>query len=1346
MHKTNEYARYAALSFLVCQLAPAFSAPSSTPLFLTAGATPNVLINLSVEGPMGGAAYNDQLGSPSGCAGRISYAGDSNYGNCYFPATTYLGYFDPNKCYTYDTGVTYTWNGGNRNGAFIPAGAVNNTSHECTSKWSGNFLNWATMTAIDTFIYTMTGGNRVIDTTTTTVIARARKGSDAWFPYKIIGTGLTNAVTPSTVTTKADSTLIIYNKDGISFGISSTRSGASGATTNGWDYFNVAVKVCSSAADKEGNCTVYTDNSSPAKTYYKPEGLIQTNAEKLRFGLTSYLLDSDQERDGGVLRSNMKYVGPRKYDGSTGNWLDNFVTTPATGTSQREWLPAGGANAGTLISNPDNASGNLNSGVINYINRFSEPGYKGHDPISELYYESLRYFKNLGPTPSFYGKDTSNGRNLTAVSRSSTDGRTGGFWFYTSGEWVDPIQYSCQKNFIIGINDQSPWLDKRLPGTSFTTSTLNGTALVGHDWGEPPNADNSINVTTWTNKVGTNEGLNTTWTATGTWTSTGTAGSVSGTNNSVGGDATNFSTDCGSSRVVTNLGTVMATCPHPQKQDSYYIAGLAYYANTTDLRTDFSGKQTVSTFMIDTQEYSSNPLDGPKNMLWLAGKYGGFIDKNNNSKPDQASEWDVDGDGVPDNYVLATQPEKMILGLQQSFRDIENRTSSSASVAANSTRLDTGTVIYQVKFYSGDWSGQVVAYSLNSQGQLDQTIWNSDTTLAISTSTQADARKIYTWNATGLNGQEFKCDSSGLGTATIPNTTCGLNATQRSLLGSTQQERVDLLSYLRGNQTNEKTTTNPSGIFRARNRTLGDVINSDPAYVGQANYGYDVLSDANGGGTTYATFRAGNATRTNMVYVGANDGMLHAFNADTGAELFSFVPNASFGTSANPLLKSLSSLTYSHKYLVDGSPVVSDAYIGSAWTTYLVGTMGMGGRSVFALDVTNPTTFTKDNVKWEFDSSVSAELGYVLGKPVIVRMGNGRWAAIFGNGYGGSSTKAKLFIVYLDADLTNGWTLGTDYLIIDTDDTTSNGLAAPAVLVDSNYTAVAVYAGDLKGNVWKFDVSANSDSNWASALKSGSTPIPLFTAKDSSNTRQPITSAPEIGVNSKGGYMLYFGTGKYFEDGDQNNRDVQTLYGIWDKLDNSGSSSQITYTTRNGTGALYEQVISEEGTDTTTGTSWRVIADGSSTDIYSGTNPKRGWYMDLKVGTNPATGERVVTDPILRNGRIIFTTLVPSQDPCSGGGTSWVMEMNAETGSRLEYNVFDIDGNGLFNANDNRGTNTKAVTGIKSNKGIIRTPTVLSAGGTEYKIASGSKEANLVSIREKGGNAPRPRTSWRQIQ
>jgi len=1262
-----------------------------TPLFLTLKADPNVLLNMSVETPMGGAAYSDQAGNPTGCTGRKNIGG-TDYGTCYFPATVYLGYFNPAKCYVYTSS------------RFVPSSdVISSITHTCSGKWSGNFLNWATMTAIDEFIWTMTGGNRVTgqDTTSLTVIRRARKqNNDSWFPPKYLKSSVN--VAPSTVTPYSDSTLYITNTDwGFNLG---TSSGGSEKGT-----FNVDIEVCKQGIGLlplESNCKSYVTGSGV--TYYKPEGLVQQNADKMRFAVTSYSFDNSQSRDGGVLRSNMKYVGPTLTNPS------GPVANPA-----KEF-----GSDGILINNPDGATGGDNSGVINYINKFSTPGYKSYDPIGELFYEGIRYFKHEGPTPEY-----SHSPDLTAAQH-------GGFQVLdTAAKWTDPIQYSCQKNFIVAINDANPWLDKKLPGTYFTCAKSGMTGLpafIAGDCGEPSNADTSINVSALTDAVGDMEGLNGAgWSNTGTWTS----GSASGLNDSVGyvaGTASNAGS-CDSpptfTKTVNKLSQVMGTCPYPPKQNSYYIAGLAYYANTTDLRPDnsvFPGIQNVESYFIDTQEYSVNPLDGNKNMLWLAGKYGGFVDTNGNGKPDLASEWDNDSDGVPDNYVFASQPQKLVDGLNKAFSNIENKTASSAALAANSTSKTVDTILYQAKFDTAEWTGHLYAMLVDDNGKPITTYWDAADKMPLPAS-----RNILTYN--GASGQTFTTCSS-------PN----LNAAEKLALDTDSSGTVDSactnrLNWIRGQSV--------AGM-RSRTSILGDIINSDPAYDDKSkNFGYKDLPTSEPEQAGYEGFVAGK-THKPMVYVGANDGMLHGFRADTGdlvnsgRELLAYVPAGVYNN-----LSQLTSSYYQHRYYVDGAPVVEDAYVSGTWKTVLVSGLGGGGKSVFALDVTNPESFTAANVMWEYPKSATlpaeiANLGLTYSQPQIARLHNGQWAAVFGNGYNSSTGAASLYIVNLQT--------GNLIKQIDTLSGPNNGMSTPK-LYDSNGDKIVdyVYAGDLQGHMWKFDLNDTNPANWKVAF-SGQ---PLFTARNAAGQVQPITAQPQVTAHLSGA-LVYFGTGQYLQYADVKNQQVQSFYSIWDNgtavatTDRSQLLARTIVSQSTGGTTLVTQ---SDGSTATVKLDTRVTSNTPAAVDYTG--GQRGWYLDLVPPSGPA-GERVISTPLLKYGRVIFVTLVPdANDPCKPGGDSWLMELDAISGAAPSSSVFDFNNDNKFDSYDN--VPGGSASGVKSSVGITKTPIWLDSSdpGIGFKEMSGSS-GDIMSLKNKGGGTPPlgggvstfKRIYWMQIQ
>ena len=757
-------------------------------------------------------------------------------------------------------------------------------------------------------------------------------------------------------------------------------------------------------------------------------------------------------------------------------------------------------------------------------------------------------------------------------------------------------------------------------------------------------------------------------------------------------------------------------------------------------------------------------------------------------------------------FFYAADAKTLAAALDDTISDISSQVGSSSSVAANSSKLENGSVIYQAKFDSSNWTGTFSAFPLgvsedtngngvldlgedtNSNGKLDAgsigaKIWNSAELIPA-----YGSRNIYTYNTTAsVHGVAFICDN--------------LSSAQKSTLGitncsSSTDQGVWRLNYLRGDWSHEEknpdrkdTDTIRTGtnlIFR--NRTyldkltgttnspdpwvLGDIVNSDPVFVSAEDFGYDKLPGSEG--SSYKTFVISNKERRKMVYVGANDGMFHGFDAsatgtDAGKEILAYVPNAVYDQ-----LFRLSAPAYNHEYSVDGSPRAGDAYFVGAWHTVLLGSTGAGGKAVFALDVTNPSTFGSSNVLWEISDTNSPtatdqstdtittrgfgnNMGFTIPQPSIARLQDGSWAAIVANGYGSVNNLAVLYIIDIQ----------TGHLIkaIDTgagNSTTPNGLSTP-IAVDTNNDKMVdtIYAGDLLGNMWKFDVNSSNTANWKVAYGTSTTPAPLFVAcTDSSNcntTRQPITGKPQVGnVNtsqttngSPSGFMVYFGSGKYFEDIDNNvtNAQTQAFYGIWDNNAAVNKSS------------LQSQSIIAEVT--TGGFNLRATTDTSVN--YS---TQKGWYMNLlQPSATTSIGERVVSAPLLRNGRIIFETLIPippaGTEVCgvAASGTSWLMELDATTGQRLPATgsgaPWDITGDGVINTSDlitvtiNGQSVAIAPSGKKSTVGGVDTPGIVSNGNLEYKYTSGSTEGSLEMTTEQGSASSTStggRQSWRQLR
>lgn len=510
--------------------------------------------------------------------------------------------------------------------------------------------------------------------------------------------------------------------------------------------------------------------------------------------------------------------------------------------------------------------------------------------------------------------------------------------------------------------------------------------------------------------------------------------------------------------------------------------------------------------------------------------------------------------------------------------------------------------------------------------------------------------------------------------------------------GSLGSERLD---YLRGKRDLEgEDSTN----FRRRTSVLGDLYASSPATVSGPRY-LRSYADRLEGNTAYTTFAnniegitTGTTKRSSRVYVGGNDGMLHAFNSETGAETFAFIPTAVF-----PKLNKLTGKNYSHEFYVDGSPVVADVYDGTSWRTILVGTLRAGGKALFALDVTDPNAV---KLLWEFDASdvagtTAVKPGYSFSRPTIARLhgdkddgkGNGMWGVVVGNGYEGDNTsggKAALYVI----DALNGTLIKS----LEVTGTTgvANGLSSPTLAdYDADGVADYAYAGDLQGNLWRFDLlSASGEDDSLYGGKNGDTEKfkvsyggkPMFKATATGGTAtQPITAAPSLIRHPTGtGYLVVFGTGKFFENGDKDGvkTHAQSIYGIWDTKTRAESTSENTIS-RN---TLVAQTITSEVTGTDSqgiSKAARIVSNNPIEWTTTASNGivsvnKHGWYLDLKVGSSTLDGEMLVENMAALGQTVFFQSLVPNNDPCADGASNWTYAINPFTGGRTSHHAFDI--------------------------------------------------------------------------
>jgi type IV pilus assembly protein PilY1 len=1365
---------------------PPTVALAAEPLYARgARAKPTLTLSLSVEFPTVGAQY---VNTPN-----------TNTDNSYAPTNEYIGYYDAESCYLYNNGATQA------DRYYYRSGAA--TNRACGgSGFSGNFLNWATSSAIDILRYGLTGGDRVIDTASLTVLQRAvlptgRFYGDNNFPSKILSSTHAPGAVPDTLrgshtgaiyitnclnrmhygtaarvgncdTPGADSnlgasqaslqigpvtgpttgslsgsgwttcgaesgtctgfaastrvevaygtnsgsggwiTMPVYSTSG-SIACSNTMTGStidpkSGSPkecrvrsyTGAWNptvpasvltadnFFFTRVKVCESDGSgnlldpRPGLCLRYPNGN------YKPVGNLQKYSDRVRVAAFGYLNDSpaDPQRYGGVLRAPMKYVGPKHFNSnfallSTTN--PNQEWSESTGVFTRDPDAGGGPNSGTGSNWP----GQSISGVINYLNQFGRHGtfgqYKTYDPVGELYYESVRYIQGLQPTDL----DSTVGGSATY---NISDAMRDGFPVYTT--WTDPhpavsgmTDYSCVKNNIVGIGDVNTHNDRRIPGNPNTRTGKGDLARAASTSANEPDFN------FWTQVVG---------------------GFESNT-------AVTYTDGKGASQTTSNPNTPVAALSTMQNTNigadnaSYYMAGVAYWANTHDIRgTAWSdtAKQRpgmrVTTYWLDVNEYGQQTdpaVHRVRNQFYFAAKYGGFRDVTGTGNPFKSytagtttvvnsnENWERATTDLSKkeakNYFLSSSAREVLSALDEIFATIASEANSIAGGAISTQRLTTsGGQIYQAQFDPADWSGDLVAYPVSVSASNVVTIgvpanspWRNAANVAVGAAgkldevSDIDARKIYVgYNSTAatpvFGTTEFKWAS--LNTVTQDALRLPPYAASAPMdAASVGQAR---LNYLRGDRSGET-----AGTFRRRGSRLGDIVNSGVAYSGTPTLRF---SDS-----AYTTFYNAYKTRKKALFVGANDGMMHAFDADTGSELFAYIPSWLV-----PRLPALTTSAYAHAAYADGSPEVAEAKVGSAWKTVLVSGTGGGGQGVFALDVSDPDAFDNSKVLWEFTDRHDPEMGNVIGHPKILKFNVGagtstasyKYFAVFASGVNnyaddgyrqtcpaiddGYCGAPALFMLDLSKAKTDAWQLGTNYFKVRfpvRSTTMASGMAEFAVRLGTADEVAYIYAGDLQGNVWKLNFTATQASSWSlpnlSYFKNGSDPIPMFVAQDGSSNRQPITMEPALVFGTARTIIVSFGTGKYLETSDNGGPfKAQSVYAILDNNSTAADSSSPQAAIA-GRGRLASPTTTTAGAiDIPTFVWGRPTSDTGSV--------KSGWYFDFfnsdTVLPSPpgraGTGERQISGMGVVAGKLVFGTVIPALNSCdNGNGNLYVVDL-----------------------------------------------------------------------------------------
>lgn len=637
---------------------------------------------------------------------------------------------------------------------------------------------------------------------------------------------------------------------------------------------------------------------------------------------------------------------------------------------------------------------------------------------------------------------------------------------------------------------------------------------------------------------------------------------------------------------------------------------------------------------------------------------------------------------------------------------------STAGLVVNGLQWTTQSIIYQTRFRSDDWTGDVVAFTYDAQTDLqdaddNKILWHAADQFQMSPNLY-DQRRMITYGGAfhEPQGVPFRYDD--------------LSDKQKALLGSdlTNGSIRDLdarkvLDYIRGLD---------SPTYRKRAHVLGDIVHSAPVVVGQT------------------------------LFVGANDGMLHAFDVRTGQERFAYVPNLVFD-----YLAALSAPDYQarHRFYVDATPFAGDVVVDLYQRhTYLLGGLGKGGKGYYCLRIATrhrdqtegafgayQTDFNVDNidvrdreddlgkiVMWEYprpdmhDGTISTnsdeasiensnsdpDIGYSFGQGFCANANTPentyRPVVIFGNGYSSSSGKAVLYVL-------NALT-GEMIRKIDTGVSDDNGLSVPA-LIDVNLDRCVdyVFAGDLKGNLWKFDLTSDDPEQWGVAYGSdndtngvidaaqGDSPMPLFQASGQSITGRPDVMAM-TGKCAPGapGFMVIFGTGRFLGPSDRFDVSQQTIYGIWDYGDDSDDFEHLGIIEDRTTGQLssglmlaprrVDSEITQNGNTYRVLTPWQadysMVKDKEDRDGYRVNNSSEtqnqdpeqfaGWYLDFPMPPSPlaTVGERVTADIIIRAGRAVVVSFAPATQYCHCGGTSWIYLLDGYGAGQIHPDRLDL--------------------------------------------------------------------------
>ncbi|RLC14211.1 MAG: hypothetical protein DRI57_14820, partial [Deltaproteobacteria bacterium] len=636
----------------------------------------------------------------------------------------------------------------------------------------------------------------------------------------------------------------------------------------------------------------------------------------------------------------------------------------------------------------------------------------------------------------------------------------------------------------------------------------------------------------------------------------------------------------------------------------------------------------------------------------------------------------VNGGG---DYYNAKNPHELVNALSDIGSSIGEGGSGAAS-SVNAKKLADGSKLYYSTYDPSGWKGDLEAYSLNPYtGAVLGVAWSANKKLEDTVGGSGwSSRKILTYNG-----------SSG-----IPFNFSELSNFQKAQLDADTGIAEAMVNYLKGDRSNEgsafrtRDTYDDSESPPTLSGMLGDIIHASPVYIGEIGSG--------------------------LIYSGANDGMLHMFD-DDGNEIAAYIPNLVFDN-----LRNLTRIGYNHKYFIDATPYVAtldSEASNSSGKMLLIGGLGKGGKGYYCLDITNVSKnspLTESNIMWEYPNppfnegdpgypyASDPDMGFTYGKAYAVET-NAGWVIIFGNGYDSENAKAVLYVLELDSssniagvhklDTGKGEHAGGRYPSVP--HAGGNGLSSPA-LIDPDLNGIVdyAYAGDLQGNMWKFDLTSDDVDDWHIAYDGN----PLFKARDANGNVQPITTEADVALHceGKGGYIVVFATGRYLTEGDIKDSSTQTIYGIWDwaqewedrdqESDDKYLGSRDEHDSENNRtslrhGATLLQQEEQPSDDGRLLTAREIQWYSPPTQPDEEEDSDVGWYFDL-----PRSGERVISNVAVRSGAVLVVSIIPSTEvSCSQGGSSIIQAIDVCTGGKTAEPYIDTNGDGKLDADDMTG-------------------------------------------------------------